>query len=64
MSKLDSELPVLAQPSLRAVPCQASLFVQDACSGSSILANARLWGVQILHVDGILLWRLLLISGF
>ncbi|NXC37535.1 DBF4B protein, partial [Penelope pileata] len=24
-------------------------------SGSSILANARLWGVQILHVDGILL---------
>ncbi|NXB21232.1 DBF4B protein, partial [Rhagologus leucostigma] len=27
---------------------------QDSCSGSSILANARLWGVQILHVDGIL----------
>ncbi|NXN49757.1 DBF4B protein, partial [Rynchops niger] len=26
--------------------------------GSSILANARLWGVQILHVDGILLCRL------
>ncbi|NXY56916.1 DBF4B protein, partial [Callaeas wilsoni] len=26
----------------------------DTCSGSSILANARLWGVQILHVDGIL----------
>ncbi|NXW60307.1 DBF4B protein, partial [Eurystomus gularis] len=28
-----------------------SLSVQDTCSGSSILANARLWGVQILHVD-------------
>ncbi|NXA12181.1 DBF4B protein, partial [Sapayoa aenigma] len=28
----------------------------DTCSGSSILANARLWGVQILHVDGILNW--------
>lgn len=28
--------------------------MQDTCSGSSILANARLWGVQILHVDGIL----------
>ncbi|OWK52670.1 Protein DBF4 B [Lonchura striata] len=31
-----------------------NLSVQDSCSGSSILANARLWGVQILHVDGIL----------
>ncbi|XP_071433564.1 protein DBF4 homolog B [Pithys albifrons albifrons] len=27
---------------------------QDTCSGSSILANARLWGVQILHVDDML----------
>ncbi|XP_068852419.1 protein DBF4 homolog B [Aphelocoma coerulescens] len=27
---------------------------QDSCSGSSILANARLWGVQILHVDEML----------
>ncbi|XP_066061350.1 protein DBF4 homolog B [Chamaea fasciata] len=27
---------------------------QDTCSGSSILANARLWGVQILHVDEML----------
>lgn len=40
---------------LGAVPCQTSLFAQDTCSGSSILANARLWGVQIVHVDGILL---------
>ncbi|NXK41507.1 DBF4B protein, partial [Piprites chloris] len=29
--------------------------VSSTC-GSSILANARLWGVQILHVDGILNW--------
>ncbi|NXQ27893.1 DBF4B protein, partial [Alaudala cheleensis] len=33
---------------------QALLGLGDTCSGSSILANARLWGVQILHVDGIL----------
>ncbi|NXC98429.1 DBF4B protein, partial [Certhia familiaris] len=33
----------------------ALLGLGDTCSGSSILANARLWGVQILHVDGILL---------
>ncbi|XP_032058452.1 protein DBF4 homolog B [Aythya fuligula] len=39
-----------------AVPCQTSLFEQDTCSGSSILANARLWGVQILHVDEMLLY--------
>ncbi|NWX29205.1 DBF4B protein, partial [Notiomystis cincta] len=32
----------------------ALLRLGDTCSGSSILANARLWGVQILHVDGIL----------
>ncbi|NWW14165.1 DBF4B protein, partial [Oreocharis arfaki] len=32
----------------------ALLGLGDSCSGSSILANARLWGVQILHVDGIL----------
>ncbi|NWX46679.1 DBF4B protein, partial [Steatornis caripensis] len=37
--------------------------VQDTCSGSSILANARLWGVQILHVDGILLCRPKFSSG-
>ncbi|NXX73717.1 DBF4B protein, partial [Urocolius indicus] len=30
----------------------------DTCGGSSVLANARLWGVQILHVDGILLCRM------
>ncbi|XP_027758565.1 uncharacterized protein LOC114067376 [Empidonax traillii] len=30
---------------------QKAMKRQDACSGSSILANARLWGVQILHVD-------------
>ncbi|NXK93021.1 DBF4B protein, partial [Formicarius rufipectus] len=29
---------------------------QVSSIGSSILANARLWGVQILHVDGILNW--------
>lgn len=28
---------------------------QDAGGGSGILASARLWGVQILHVDRILL---------
>lgn len=50
---------MLAQPPLlRAGLCQTSLFVQDACGGSSILASARLWGVQILHVDGILLQTL------
>ncbi|NWZ71587.1 DBF4B protein, partial [Acrocephalus arundinaceus] len=32
----------------------ALLGLGDTCSGSSILTNARLWGVQILHVDGIL----------
>ncbi|NXJ71320.1 DBF4B protein, partial [Rostratula benghalensis] len=32
--------------------------VRETCGGSSILASARLWGVQILHVDGILLCRL------
>ncbi|KAJ7424847.1 disintegrin and metalloproteinase domain-containing protein 11 [Pitangus sulphuratus] len=31
---------------------QKAMKKQDTCSGSSILANARLWGVQILHVDG------------
>ncbi|NWQ86034.1 DBF4B protein, partial [Burhinus bistriatus] len=36
----------------------------DTCSGSSILANARLWGVQILHVDGILLCSLKFSSCF
>ncbi|CAM9808187.1 unnamed protein product [Bubo scandiacus] len=30
---------------------QKAMKNQDTCSGSSILANARLWGVQILHVD-------------
>ncbi|NWV23477.1 DBF4B protein, partial [Origma solitaria] len=33
---------------------RALLGLGDTCSGSSILASARLWGVQILHVDGIL----------
>ncbi|KAM9255120.1 LOW QUALITY PROTEIN: protein DBF4 homolog B [Cariama cristata] len=28
---------------------QKAMKNQDACSGSSILANSRLWGVQILH---------------
>ncbi|NXX99489.1 DBF4B protein, partial [Centropus bengalensis] len=34
---------------------QKAIKNQVSCTGSSILANARLWGVQILHVDGILL---------
>ncbi|XP_030364617.1 protein DBF4 homolog B isoform X2 [Strigops habroptila] len=33
---------------------QKAMKNQDTCSGSSILANARLWGVQILHVDDML----------
>ncbi|KAM6333659.1 protein DBF4 homolog B isoform 2-T2 [Alca torda] len=33
---------------------QKAIKNQDTCSGSSILANARLWGVQILHVDEML----------
>ncbi|NXR26341.1 DBF4B protein, partial [Cinclus mexicanus] len=39
----------------KAMKNQVSSLGWDTCSGSSILANARLWGVQILHVDGILL---------
>ncbi|KAM6107898.1 LOW QUALITY PROTEIN: protein DBF4 homolog B [Pterocles gutturalis] len=42
---------------------QKAMKNQDTCGGSSILANARLWGVQILHVDGILLCRLKLAAG-
>ncbi|NWH59730.1 DBF4B protein, partial [Geococcyx californianus] len=34
---------------------QKAIKNQVSSVGSSILANARLWGVQILHVDGILL---------
>ncbi|NWR81611.1 DBF4B protein, partial [Centropus unirufus] len=34
---------------------QKAIKNQVSCTGNSILANARLWGVQILHVDGILL---------
>ncbi|NWS78830.1 DBF4B protein, partial [Crotophaga sulcirostris] len=37
---------------------QKAIKNQVSSFGSSILANARLWGVQILHVDGILLSRL------
>ncbi|XP_053944654.1 protein DBF4 homolog B isoform X2 [Cuculus canorus] len=33
---------------------QKAIKNQNACGGSSILANARLWGVQILHVDEML----------
>ncbi|XP_052640919.1 protein DBF4 homolog B isoform X1 [Harpia harpyja] len=33
---------------------QKAMKNQDTCSGSSILANARLWGVQVLHVDEML----------
>ncbi|KAM9215115.1 protein DBF4 homolog B [Leptosomus discolor] len=35
---------------------QKAMKNQDTCSGSSILANARLWGVQILHVDDMLVY--------
>ncbi|XP_065603771.1 protein DBF4 homolog B [Cyrtonyx montezumae] len=35
---------------------QKAMKNQDTCSGSSILANARLWGVQIVHVDEMLLY--------
>ncbi|NXA43099.1 DBF4B protein, partial [Eudromia elegans] len=42
---------------------QSLLFVQDTCGGSSILASARLWGVQIVHIDGILLYYWHLGSG-
>ncbi|KAK2516676.1 hypothetical protein Q9966_015044 [Columba livia] len=34
---------------------QKAMKKQDAGDGSGILASARLWGVQILHVDRILL---------
>ncbi|NXJ99987.1 DBF4B protein, partial [Corythaixoides concolor] len=37
---------------------QKAMKNQVSSIGSSILASARLWGVQILHVDGILLRRL------
>ncbi|XP_021233340.1 protein DBF4 homolog B isoform X2 [Numida meleagris] len=33
---------------------QKAMKNQDTCGGSSILANARLWGVQIVHVDEML----------
>ncbi|NXK71593.1 DBF4B protein, partial [Amazona guildingii] len=42
---------------------QKAMKNQVSCVGSSILASARLWGVQILHVDGILLCRLKLAVG-
>ncbi|XP_064380493.1 protein DBF4 homolog B isoform X2 [Dromaius novaehollandiae] len=33
---------------------QKAMKNQDACSGNGILANARLWGVQIVHIDEML----------
>ncbi|XP_064030640.1 protein DBF4 homolog B isoform X2 [Pogoniulus pusillus] len=33
---------------------QKAMKKQDTCSGSSILARARLWGVQVVHVDDML----------
>ncbi|XP_068775408.1 protein DBF4 homolog B isoform X2 [Struthio camelus] len=33
---------------------QKAMKNQDSCSGNGILANARLWGVQILHIDEML----------
>ncbi|XP_062451709.1 protein DBF4 homolog B isoform X2 [Rhea pennata] len=33
---------------------QKAMKNQDSCSGNGILANARLWGVQIVHVDEML----------
>ncbi|NXM09624.1 DBF4B protein, partial [Tyrannus savana] len=40
----------------KAMKKQVSSWTPSGWVGSSILANARLWGVQILHVDGILNW--------
>ncbi|NXC21420.1 DBF4B protein, partial [Corythaeola cristata] len=42
----------------KAMKNQVSSMWMGFSLAGSILANARLWGVQILHVDGILLWRL------
>ncbi|NXU31538.1 DBF4B protein, partial [Thalassarche chlororhynchos] len=40
----------------KAMKNQVSSMWMGFSLAGSILANARLWGVQILHVDGILLW--------
>ncbi|NXG62836.1 DBF4B protein, partial [Hemiprocne comata] len=42
----------------KAMKNQVSSPGMGFCLAGSILASARLWGVQVLHVDGILLWRL------
>ncbi|NWY55168.1 DBF4B protein, partial [Chionis minor] len=47
----------------KAMKNQVSSVWMGFSVAGSILANARLWGVQILHVDGILLCRLEFSSG-
>ncbi|NXL53346.1 DBF4B protein, partial [Podilymbus podiceps] len=47
----------------KAMKNQVSSVWMGFSVAGSILANARLWGVQILHVDGILLCRLKFSSG-
>ncbi|NXX58838.1 DBF4B protein, partial [Scopus umbretta] len=47
----------------KAMKNQVSSVWMGFSLAGSILANARLWGVQILHVDGILLCRLEFSSG-
>ncbi|KAF1483468.1 hypothetical protein FQV18_0011855, partial [Eudyptula minor novaehollandiae] len=47
----------------KAMKNQVSSVWMGFSLAGSILANARLWGVQILHVDGILLCRLKFRSG-
>ncbi|NXA28049.1 DBF4B protein, partial [Ibidorhyncha struthersii] len=48
----------------KAMKNQVSSVWMGFSLAGSILANARLWGVQILHVDGILLCRLKFSSFF
>ncbi|NWZ55068.1 DBF4B protein, partial [Haliaeetus albicilla] len=47
----------------KAMKNQVSSMWMGFSLAGSILANARLWGVQVLHVDGILLCRLKFSSG-
>ncbi|XP_035203549.1 protein DBF4 homolog B isoform X2 [Oxyura jamaicensis] len=55
-TKLQQKPPDAALISRGKELLQKAMKNQDTCSGSSILANARLWGVQILHVDEMLLY--------
>ncbi|KAM8795302.1 protein DBF4 homolog B [Eudromia elegans] len=42
---------------------QKAIKNQDTCGGSSILASARLWGVQIVHIDEMLSYAQQLLSA-